>query len=116
MTTQLIRMMAKEVAGAFYEGHQRSLRFRVENPDQDAFVAQHWPHYVDEAKKALVQLMTQENTPQHQKDAIAEELIEHFERSQGPGAREVLQVSSAPREREDIKHVDNSPQLRSVGA
>lgn len=116
MTTQLIRMMAKEVAGAFYDGHQRSLRFRVENPDQDAFVNQHWPHYVDEAKKALVELMTRPDTPQHQKDAIEDELIEHFNRSQSPHAREVLQVSSAPREREDIKHVDANPQLRSVGA
>ena len=116
MTTQLIRMMAKEVAGAFYDGHQRSLRFRVENPDQDAFVNQHWPHYVDEAKKALVELMMRPDTPQHQKDAIEDELIEHFNRSQSPNAREVLQASSAPREREDIRHVDNNPQLRSVGA
>lgn len=116
MTTQLIRMMAKEVAGAFYDGHQRSLRFRVENPDQDAFVNQHWPHYVDEAKKALVDLMMRPDTPQHQKDAIEDELIEHFKRSQSANAREVLQVTSAPREREDIRHVDNNPQLRSVGA
>lgn len=116
MTTQLIRMMAKEVAGAFYDGHQRSLRFRVENPDQDKFVAEHWPHYVQEAKKALTELMLRPDTPQHQKDAIEDELIEHFNRSQSPHAREVLQVSSAPREREDIRHVDANPQLRSVGA
>lgn len=116
MTTQLIRMMAKEVAGAFYEGHQRSLRFRVENPDQDAYVAGAWPHFVDEGKKALIELMKRPDTPQHQKDAIMEELVEHFERSQGPGARDVLQVTSQPREREDIRHVDENPQLRSVGA
>lgn len=116
MTTQLIRMMAKEVAGAFYDGHQRSLRFRIENPDQDKFVAQHWPHYVQEGKKALVDLMMRADTPQHMKDAIAEELIEHFQRSQTANAREVLQVTSDPREREDIRHVDENPQLRSVGA
>ena len=116
MTTQLIRMMAKEVAGAFYDGHQRSLRFRAENPDQDAFVNQHWPHYVQEAKKALTALMVRPDTPQHQKDAIEAELIEHFNRSQSGHARDVLQVTSEPREREDIRHVDNSPELRSVGA
>jgi hypothetical protein len=116
MTTQLIRMMAKEVAGTFYEGYQRSLRFRVENPDQDVFVNQHWPHYVQEAKKALTELMIRPDTPQHQKDAIEEELIEHFNRSQSGRAREVLQVDLSPREREDVKHVDNTPELRSVGA
>jgi hypothetical protein len=116
MTTQLIRMMAKEIAGAFYEGHQRSLRFRVDNPDQDQFVADHWEHYVQPAKGALVELMLQPNTPQNQKDAIEEELIEHFKRSQSPHAREVLQVDLSPREREDIKHVDNNPQLVKVSA
>src|SRR5258708_3172777 len=112
MTTQMIRMTAKDIAGAFYEGHQRSLRFRIENPDQDKFVAQHWPHYVQAAKGALTELMLRPDTPQHQKDAIEDELIEHFNRSQSSGAREVLQVDLSPREREDIKHVDASPELR----
>lgn len=116
MSTQQIRMTAKEMAGIFYDNHQRSLRFRVENPDQDKFVAEHWMHFVDEAKKALVYLMTRPDTPQHMRDAIEEELIDHYNRSQGAAARDVLQVSSAPREREDIRHVDNNPQLRSVGA
>lgn len=116
MTTQMIRMTAKDIAGAFYEGHQRSLRFRIENPDQDKFVAEHWPHYVQAAKGALTELMLRPDTPQHQKDAIEDELIEHFNRSQTASAREVLQVDLSPREREDIKHVDASPELRSVGA
>lgn len=116
MTTQLIRMMAKEIAGEFYDGYQRSLRFRTENPDQDAFVNEHWPHYVQAAKGALTQLMLQPNTPQHQKDAIEAELIEHYERSLNPNAREVLQVDLNPREREDVRHVDENPQLKIVGA
>lgn len=116
MSTQQIRMTAKEMAGIFYDDHQRSLRFRIENPDQDRFVNEHWPHFVDEAKKALVFLMTRPDTPQHMKDSISEELIEHFTRSQTGNARDVLQVTSQPREREDIRHVDNNPQLRSVGA
>ena len=116
MTTQLIRMMAKEIAGAFYDGHQRSLRFRTENPDQDTFVSQHWPHYVQAAKGALTDLLVRPDTPQHQKDAIEAELIEDFNRSQGSNAREVLQVDLSPREREDIRHVDNNPQLVKVGA
>jgi hypothetical protein len=116
MTTQLIRMTAKDIAGAFYESHERSFRFRVENPDQDAFVAQYWPHHVGMAKKALVELMTRPDTPQHMKDAIEDELVEHFQRSQGAGAREVLQVRNDPREREDIRHIDQTPELRGVEA
>jgi hypothetical protein len=46
MTAQLIRLQAKEMAGVFYEDNQRSLRFRIENPDQDAYVAANWPHFV----------------------------------------------------------------------
>jgi hypothetical protein len=115
MSTQLIRMTAKDIAGAFNESHERTFRFRTGNPDQDAFVAQYWPHHVQLAKKALIELMTRPDTPQHMKDAIEEELIDDFNRSQGSGAREVLQVSSDSREREDIRHIDNSPQLLKVG-
>ncbi len=115
MTSQLIRLQAKEMAGIFYEGHQRSLRFRQENPDQDRYVAENWPHFVDVGIAAMTMTRQEASTPQHQKDAIYEELCEHWERSQRPSAREVLQASLQPREREDIKHVDTIPELPSVG-
>jgi len=116
MTTQLIRYTAKQIAGKFFESHERSLRFRITFPDQDAYVAGHWIHHVQEAKKRLVEVMLAHDTPQHQKDMIAEDMIEDFARSESGNAREVLQVTSDSREREDIKHVDESPELRSVGA
>lgn len=116
MTTQLIRYTAKQIAGKFFESHERSLRFRVTFPDQDAYVAGHWPHHVQQAKKHLIEVMLAHDTPQNQKDLINDDLVEDFERSQGGHAREVLQVTSDAREREDIKHVDATPELRSVRA
>lgn len=113
MTNQLLRMTARGIAGKFYEGEITELtgRFRMENPDQDIYVAQHWPHFVQLAKEQLGQLLTAENVSEHEKMAIMEELIDHAERSQSHHAREVLQVKSQPREREDVRHVDNNPQL-----
>lgn len=116
MTSQLIRMQAKEIAGIFYDENQRSLRFRVENPDQDAYVAANWPHFVDVGIAALTMTLNDNSTPEHQKNVIYEELCEHWERSQRPSAREVLQASLAPREREDVRFVDENQQLPSVGA
>jgi hypothetical protein len=115
MTSQLIRLQAKEMAGQFYEGNQRSLRFRQENPDQDAYVAKHWPHFVDVGIQCLTALLGQHDVPQHQKDVIYDEITEHWNKSQGPGAREVLQATLQPREREDVRHVDANPQLARVG-
>ena len=115
MTSQLIRMQAKEIAGIFYDENQRSLRFRQENPDQDAYVAANWPHFVDIGIANLTMLLNDHSTPQHQKDVIYEELCEHWERSQRPSAREVLQASLEPREREDVRMVDENLQLPSVG-
>jgi hypothetical protein len=103
------------MAGIFYEGNQRSMRFRVENPDQDAYVADHWPHFVDVAIQALSAVLGAHDTPQHQKDVIYQEICDHWEKSQSPNAREVLQATLQPREREDVRHVDVSPELRSVG-
>jgi hypothetical protein len=115
VTSQLIRMQAKEIAGIFYDENQRSMRFRVENPDQDAYVAANWPHFVDVGISALTMVLKDEATPEHQKQVIYDELCDHWERSQRPSAREVMQATLQPREREDVRHVDASPGLRSVG-
>lgn len=110
MTTQLIRMQAKEIAGIFYEQNQRTLRFRRQWPVQKDFVDTQWPHYVQVGKAALVQLMLAADTPQHQKDAIEEELIADGLRSaHDPRARDILQATLQPREREDVKHTDATP-------
>jgi hypothetical protein len=115
VTSQLIRLQAKEMAGIFYEGNQRSLRFRRENPVQDEYVAGHWPHFVDVAIQSLTALLHDQTVPQHQKDVIYQEICDHWDKSQNPNAREVLQATLQPREREDVRNVDASPELRSVG-
>lgn len=113
MTTQLIRMQAKEVAGIFYEQNQRTLRFRRQWPVQQDYVNSQWPHFVQVGKAALVELMIAEDTPQHQKDAILEELIADGLRSANdPRARDVLQATLQPREREDVKHADTAQLMR----
>lgn len=118
MSGQLLRIGAKEIAGRAYQGEifEVTGRFRLENPDQDAFVAKYWPHYVQLAKEALALVLRDESTPQYQKDLITKELIEHFEQSESSTARQILQVTSQPREREDVRHVDNNPQLERVRA
>lgn len=116
MTTQLIRMQAKEMAGIFYEQNQRTLRFRRQWPVQKDFVDTQWPHYVQIAKAALVHLMIAEDTPQHQKDAIEEELIADGLRSaHDPRARDILQATLQPREREDVRHTENASLLKVAG-
>lgn len=116
MTSQLIRLQAKEMAGQFYEGNQRSLRFRVDNPDQDDYVAKHWQHFVDVGVQCLTALLAQQDTPEHQKMVIYEELLAHWEQSQRPNAHQVLQATLQPRDRDDVKHIDNNPQLLKARA
>lgn len=118
MTNQLIRFQAKEIAGAEYDKLRvlGSDRFARENPNQNLYVAQHWPHFVDAARASLTYYMTLATTPEHEKEAIMEALIEHTEQSERPGAVEVLQYNFQPREREDVRFVDENLHLPSVGA
>lgn len=116
MTCQLIRMQAKEIAGLFYEQGARTEIFRLQWPDQPAYVAASWPHFVAEAKGALAALLNDNSVSDHDKHLIGEALIEDYTASQSPNARTVLQADLQPREREDIKHVENSPHLLRVAS
>lgn len=111
MTAQLIRMQAREVAGIFYEQNQRTLRFRRENPDQDKYVADHWPHFVDIAISNLTASLHDQTMPQHMKDDIYEVICRHWDQSQSQRAQHVLQATLGPRDRDDVRHVDANPQL-----
>jgi hypothetical protein len=118
MTNQLLRMVAREIAGAKYDELRMfgSERFARENPSEKHYVANNWIHCINLAKEQLGKMLMSESVSQHEKDAIMEELIDHAERSESANARDILQFTSQPREREDVKHIDNNPQLRSVGA
>lgn len=114
MTCQLIRMQAKEIAGLFYEQCSRTDLFRLQWPDEKAYVAASWPHFVAEAKGALAELLNDNSLSEDKKNVILEALIDDFNASQSPHARTVLQADLRPREREDIKHTENSGHLMRV--
>lgn len=118
MTSQLLRMTAKELAGAQYDKFRMfgSERFAKECPSEKEYVAHHWPHFIMQAKAALCLVLEAQNTPEHQKQAIFEELLRHAEESMSANAVDILQITSDPREREDVRYVDENPQLRSVEA
>lgn len=93
MTVRLIRMMAKDFAGEFYEQNQRSLRFRRQWPDQDQYAAKNWPHFVDIARGALAALLARPDYPQHLKDAIYADMLEDNDRQRNsPQAKDVIQA------------------------
>lgn len=118
MTSLLIRKTAKDIAGAVYD-HLRmtgSERFARENPSEKDYIAQHWVHCVKEAKKALTELLMSETTLPHEKEEIYAALLEDFEKSDTSQAMPILQFSFEPREKEDVKHIDATPELPTVGA
>lgn len=93
MTVRLIRMMAKDFAGEFYEQNQRSLRFRRQWPDQDQYAARNWAHFVDMSRAALAALLARPDYPQHLKDAIYADMLEDNERQRDhPHAQDVIQA------------------------
>ena len=83
MTTQLIRMTAKDLAGAFYEGNDilhdgratRSEKFRREVTNQKAFIWVYWPKFVPMARRILAHMLTEPGTSQKDKDAIFDALL-----------------------------------------
>lgn len=114
MTTQLVRKMAKDIAGEFYEQEQRTLRFRRQWPSPQAYIASNWPHFVDLARGALAAMLARPDYPQHLKDAIEKDLLEAHARQQSPHAREVIQASLDYVEKDERKSLDESHHLPSV--
>lgn len=121
MTERIVRMLAKENAGAFYE-QKRSKEFReggqlvvayrdwtmpdgrvVERPCKIPFSAafptvQHyvrawWPHFVELAVKQLAAMLAMPDgrISPHLKEQIGDALREHYARSRMPGAQCVHQ-------------------------
>lgn len=115
MTERTVRMLAKEFAGKFYEEGQRSLRFRRTWPDQDAYVAQNWPHFVDISVQSLGALLHQPGVPEHRKQAIYEALIEHARReAESPNALTPIQAVFDYDDKAERRSLDSNPQLPGV--
>lgn len=115
MTTRMVRHMAREIAGAYYDDPTRTTRFRIENPNQDIYVNKMWPHFTDLAVRALAAMLTLPGYPEHLKETITDELIEQNRRAHSPGARYVAQADLIPHEKEDRKLIDDNPQLITSG-
>lgn len=94
MTVQLVRMAAKEIAGAYYD-LERSPQFRKNFPDQRLYVRLRWPHFVEEARKQLSGMLGNSMTPDHQKREIYEALIEDKRRQDTARARDLRTLHQA---------------------
>lgn len=96
----LIRRTAKDIAGAFYE-QNRTERFRKAWPDQRAYIAKCWPHFVVTAKDTLLELLRRPSTPQHHKQQIYDAFLEDSRRREQTPLifqKSVQQTHLGPRE------------------
>lgn len=105
MTNQTIRMLAKELAGKFYEGN-RSPKFRAAFPTYKNYIRGQWHqpdgsikayrpgwlHHVELARKMLASMLGRKDVHEHLKEAIFKAIIDDRERSQRPGARKLHQA------------------------
>ncbi len=120
MTVQLIRRTAKELAGAFYEQNYRSKDFRRAFPTVKHYlqgkriwpngqikkVDPGWVHFVQGAKGMLAVSLRDPTMSDHEKERIADQLIEEAHRGSRVNARRTLQTSLEKREKEDMpKHI-----------
>ncbi len=114
MTTQLVRKMAKDLAGTFYEQEQRTLRFRRQWPRVQDYIAKSWPHFVDLARETLSAMLARPDYPEHLKEAIMRDLLEDHERAQSPHAVTVMQATLDHVEKEERKYLDEAHHLPGV--
>ncbi len=90
MTVQLIRLLAKNMAGSFFEGqtqfirgelHQhpdspgRSERFRKLAGHQKKFISEHWTEFVPAARKQLIEMLAMPQYNAHIKAEIYDALL-----------------------------------------
>ena len=84
MSNQLVRKLAYDLAGAFFDNadvlnqdaRERSRRFRQECKDQPEFIAKHWPKFVPVARKVLTHQLNDPNKPDKEKELIFNALLE----------------------------------------
>ena len=106
MTERTIRIMAKELAGAFYEDN-RSEKFRKTFPTLKSYMRGQWHqsngdivlnkpgwmYHVDLARKLLARMLSEPDTrvSPNVKERIYEALLEEHSRATAPQAKQVLQ-------------------------
>lgn len=81
MTVMMIRVLAKDMAGDFWE-QNHSERFRtVWGNDVKRFIDRNWPTYVEEARSVLAGMLARKDVPESQKVSIHAALVEDRRRS-----------------------------------
>lgn len=115
MTVRLVRDVAKELAGTFYEENRRSPEFRRAFPTPRSYLSgmRHrpdgtikmvdpgWFHFVDSAKGVLATSLRDKTMEEYQKDRIMEQLIENAQRGSHHKAKRVLQTHTGHREADE---------------
>lgn len=81
---ELIRKTAEEFAGEFYDG-DRSPQFRLAGAkhglSEKAYVRRYWTNFIEIAVQVLSHLLGQPGTPEEQKMAIYDAIIEFQSRT-----------------------------------
>lgn len=133
MSVMALRMMAKELAGSFYE-MKRSGRFRDPEaltraktlatdpktgaivevpvmvkfceayPNAHKFALAHWPFFYDAARRCFTTMLALPNVAEHKKKIIYEALIEDREREMKNGGKRLLQVNPQPYHKDAVSH------------
>lgn len=105
MTVKLLRDMAKELAGSFYEENERTPGFRQAFPTVKAYLLGRWHqpdgrikqdkpgwiHHVVLARKLLALMLGQPSVTEHMKNEIYQALMEDRDQSTRKGAQNITQ-------------------------
>lgn len=81
MTVQMVRMLAKELAGAEFETNGHTDRYRKFWGNARTFIDRSWPAYIEDARNILVGMLVRPDVPEHQKQVIHKNLVEDHRRS-----------------------------------
>lgn len=71
---KLVRSVAREFAGAFYDGAARDNTFYKMYPSEKFFVDYEWGRFVPHARQIMAQMLAREDIGLHEKDEIEEAL------------------------------------------
>lgn len=84
MTSKLVKKVAKELAGAFFDGEDalhdgrigRTQTFRDSGMTQDQFVAAYWTDFVKMARKILAHMLQEPGRTDMERNEIYDALLE----------------------------------------
>lgn len=83
MTHKMVKKLAKELAGAFFDNMdvfgdgrvERSMIFRAECKDQAAFIRRYWTDFVKPARKILAHMLQEPGRSDYDRNLIYDALL-----------------------------------------